>query len=65
MHMSLCEWQRQKSQHGSALYDIDGEPHLYLFARKPNEEGEELHFNYGPGQYSWRTKVFIIFHILY
>ena len=38
---------------------VDGVPHLYLFAAKDIEVGEELRYDYGLHHLPWRIQVFI------
>jgi hypothetical protein len=44
------------------LMEVDGQPHICIFASANIAEDEELRFNYGTGQYLWR-KVSILFYL--
>lgn len=37
--------------------DVDGNPHLCLFALNDISEGEEITYDYGGGDCPWRTQV--------
>ena len=37
---------------------VDGKPHLALFAIKNISKGQEIRYNYGPTQYTWRQMVY-------
>ena len=39
------------------LLEVDGSPHLCLFALTDLLPGTELRYNYGYGNYVWRNKV--------
>lgn len=40
--------------------DVNGVPHLCLFALHNIQEGEEITYDYGGNDCPWRTKVFCI-----
>ena len=39
------------------LIELDGKPHLCLFALDNIASGTEIRYNYGLGSYPWRLKV--------
>lgn len=44
--------------------DVNGEPHLCLFAVDDIQEGEEITYDYGGKDCPWRTQVCLTVHIL-
>lgn len=44
--------------------DVNGEPHLCLFAVDDIQEGEEITYNYGGEDCPWRTQVCEMVHII-
>lgn len=44
--------------------DVNGKPHLCLFALGDIQEGSEITYDYGDGDCTWRTQVCYTVHII-
>uniref|UniRef100_A0AAR2L5V7 SET domain-containing protein n=1 Tax=Pygocentrus nattereri TaxID=42514 RepID=A0AAR2L5V7_PYGNA len=43
------------------MIEVDGRPHLCLFAIEDIKEGDEITYDYGGGDWPWRKKVYKVF----
>lgn len=46
------------------ILNINGKPHLCLFASRDISPGEEIDYNYGDSDWPWRCKVFLQLYFL-
>lgn len=44
--------------------EVQGRPHLCLFALRDIMPGEELHYNYGNADWPWRVEVMLAKHLI-